>query len=150
MNIFDIYLEKIIKILEIVKKNKTITVPENLNGVKVDIPPAQFDCDISTNVSMVLAKINEIKPIDLAKKFTELIKKEDTDQQRSQHDQFWKLIQLQKKMGIHQSESCEFLCINHIKLGCIKNGIQHFLITCIDAVEFEFKDVVFFRTLPGP
>ena len=80
----------------------------------------------------------------------DLIKKEETDQQRSQHDQFWKLIQLQKKTGIHQSESCEFLCINQIKLGCIKNGIQHFLITRIDTVELEFKDVVFFRTLPGP
>ena len=62
MNIFDIYLEKIIKILEIVKKNKTITVPENLNGVKVDIPPAQFDCDISTNVAMILAKPNNEAP----------------------------------------------------------------------------------------
>ena len=77
MNIFDIYLEKIIKILEIVKKNKTITVPENLNGVKVDIPPAQFDCDISTNVAMILAKPNNEAPKNIASKLIDYIKKDD-------------------------------------------------------------------------
>ena len=42
----------------------TLKVPENLDSINVDIPPKQFDCDISTNVAMVLSKINEKSPID--------------------------------------------------------------------------------------
>jgi len=77
MNIFDIYLDKIIKIIENENKNGFLELPEKLNSINVDIPPKHFDCDISTNVSMVLAKINSKNPIDLAKKISELIKKDD-------------------------------------------------------------------------
>ena len=77
MNIFDIYLDKIIKIIENENKNGLLELPEKLNSINVDIPPKHFDCDISTNVSMVLAKINSKNPIDLAKKISELIKKDD-------------------------------------------------------------------------
>ena len=77
MNIFDIYLDKIIKIIENENKNGLLELPEKLNSINVDIPPKHFDCDISTNVSMVLAKINSKNPIDLAKKISELIKKND-------------------------------------------------------------------------
>ena len=52
-------------------------IPENLDAINVDIPPKQFDCDISTNVAMVLSKINQKSPIDLANQLIELIKKED-------------------------------------------------------------------------
>ena len=50
------------------KKNGLIQAPENLNSINVDIPPVQFDSDISTNVAMVLSKINKSNPLDLAKK----------------------------------------------------------------------------------
>ena len=58
MNIFDIYLDKIKKLVTALNKEKEIEIPESLNGINVDIPPPKFDCDISTNVAMVLAKIN--------------------------------------------------------------------------------------------
>jgi len=79
MNIFDLYLKKILKIVIEQNKKGKIKIPVKLDSINVDIPPKQFDCDISTNVSMVLAKINAIKPIDLAEKFAELIKNEDSN-----------------------------------------------------------------------
>jgi len=76
MNIFDIYLEKITKIIKSESKNNTLKLPDKLDSVNVEIPPKHFDCDVSTNVSMVLAKPNSINPNDLAKKISELIKPE--------------------------------------------------------------------------
>ena len=73
MNIFNIYLDKIKKIILDQNKIGTLKVPENLDSINVDVPPNQFDCDISTNVSMVLSKINQKSPIDLANQLTELI-----------------------------------------------------------------------------
>ena len=77
MNIFDIYLDKIKKIILDQCKNALLKAPENFNSINVDIPPKQFDCDISTNVAMVLSKINQKTPIDLANQLSELIKKDD-------------------------------------------------------------------------
>ena len=74
MNIFNIYLDKIKKIVLEQNKNGFLKVPENLNSIIVDIPPKQFDCDISTNVAMVLSKINQKTPIDLANQLAEVIK----------------------------------------------------------------------------
>ncbi len=79
MNIFDIYLDKIKKIVISQEKNGILKIPENLDVINVDIPPKQFDCDISTNVAMVLSKINQKSPIDLANQLIELIKKEDAN-----------------------------------------------------------------------
>ncbi len=77
MNIFNIYLDKIKKIVLEQNKNGFLKVPENLNSIIVDIPPKQFDCDISTNVAMVLSKINQKPPIDLANQLAEVIKNDD-------------------------------------------------------------------------
>ena len=77
MNIFDIYLDKIKKLVTTLNKDNEIEIPDSLNGINVDIPPPKFDCDISTNVAMVLAKINQKPPIDLANQLSELIKKDD-------------------------------------------------------------------------
>ena len=77
MNIFDLYLDKIIILIKKLNKEGTIELPESLNGINVDIPPANFDCDISTNVSMVLSKINKKSPIDIANQLINLIEKED-------------------------------------------------------------------------
>ena len=79
MNIFDLYLEKIKKIVNLAKKAKEIETPENLNGINVDIPPIQFDCDISTNVAMVLAKPNKKSPVIIANQLIELIKNNDKE-----------------------------------------------------------------------
>ena len=54
-----------------------IQIPDSLNGINVEIPPAKFDCDISTNVAMVLSKANKKSPIDLANQLSDLIKYDD-------------------------------------------------------------------------
>jgi len=77
MNIFEIYLDKIKKLVINLSKENVIEIPETLNGINVDVPPSHFDYDISTNVAMVLSKINKKSPIDLATQLSELIKKDD-------------------------------------------------------------------------
>ena len=77
MNIFDLYLDKILILIKRLNKDKLIVLPESLNGINVDIPPANFDCDISTNVAMFLSKINKKSPIDLANFLINEIKKQD-------------------------------------------------------------------------
>ena len=77
MNIFEIYLDKIKKLVIKLNKENIIEIPEPLNGINVDVPPSQFDCHISTNVAMVLSKLNKKSPIDLANQLSELIKKDD-------------------------------------------------------------------------
>ena len=79
MNIFDIYSEKIKTLVKNLSKQNLIEIPDSLNGINVDLPPEKFDCDISTNVAMVLSKSNKKPPIDLAKQLAELIKKNDSD-----------------------------------------------------------------------
>ena len=64
MNIFDLYLDKIISLVKTLSKDDLIKLPDNLDGINVDIPPSNFNCDISTNVSMVLSKINKKSPIN--------------------------------------------------------------------------------------
>ncbi len=77
MNIFNIYLDKIKKVVNDCAKIDQLLIPDNLDNINVDIPPAHFDCDISTNVAMVLSKINKKSPIELAKELIILIKKDD-------------------------------------------------------------------------
>ena len=77
MNIFDLYLDKIIILIKKLKKEGSLELPESLNGINVDIPPSNFDCDISTNVAMVLSKANKKSPIDIANTLIDLIKSED-------------------------------------------------------------------------
>ncbi len=79
MNIFDLYLEKIKSVVVDLGKNNQIIVPETFNGVNAEIPPPKFDCDISTNVAMVLSKLNKTSPIELAEKLLPEIKKIDND-----------------------------------------------------------------------
>jgi arginyl-tRNA synthetase len=79
MNIFDIYLDKIIFLIKRLKNEGIIELPENLNGINVDIPPSNFDCDISTNVAMILSKINKKSPIDVANTLVDLIKSADVE-----------------------------------------------------------------------
>jgi len=77
MNIFDLYLDKIIILIKRLNKEGVLELPESLNGINVDIPPPNFDCDISTNVAMVLSKANKKSPIDVANTLIDLIKSED-------------------------------------------------------------------------
>ena len=77
MNIFDIYLERIKDLINQLNKDGLIELPDSLNGINVDIPPPNYDYDISTNIAMVLSKINKKSPFDIANQLIILIKKED-------------------------------------------------------------------------
>ena len=59
MNIFQIYQKKIKDLILDISKNGKIEIPANLDSIGVDIPPNQFKSHISTNVAMILSKINK-------------------------------------------------------------------------------------------
>ena len=77
MNIFELYLDKIKKIITDLNKKGELLIPETFNGISVEIPPVKFDCDISTNVAMVLSKLNKKSPSVLTKKISVIIKEND-------------------------------------------------------------------------
>ena len=77
MNIFDQYLDKIKNVLLDLSKNGNIILPEKLDGITTEIPPAKFNSDISTNVAMVLSKANNKSPSDLANILVKAIKDKD-------------------------------------------------------------------------
>jgi len=77
MNIFDDYLEKIKKTLIDLSKEDKIILPDSLDGINTEIPPLKFNCDISSNVAMFLAKINKKSPLDIAEEISTAIKKND-------------------------------------------------------------------------
>ena len=59
MNIFAEYLNKI---STLVLENKNFLQLDNLNnfkGVTVESPPSDFNCDLSSNICLVMAKLNK-------------------------------------------------------------------------------------------
>ena len=79
MNIFDHYLDKITTLIKKLNKDGSIELPESLSGINVDIPPSNYDCDLSTNVAMVLSKANKKSPIDIANILVDSIKNDDDE-----------------------------------------------------------------------
>ena len=77
MNIFDHYLDKIKNILLDLADEGIISLPDNLDGINTEIPPEKFNCDLSTNVGMVLSKINKKNPIEIAQTIADTLKKKD-------------------------------------------------------------------------
>ena len=77
MNIFETYLDKIIELIKSAKEENLLELPENLSGINVDVPPAKFKCDMSTNVAMVLSKTNNKSPLEMAEVICDIIKKND-------------------------------------------------------------------------
>ena len=77
MNIFELYLDKIKSIIIDLNKKGELIIPENFRGINAEIPPVKFDCDISTNVAMVLSKLNKKSPLVLAEQISLVIKDND-------------------------------------------------------------------------
>ena len=73
MNIFNKYLDIIIKLLNDEKNRGKLLLPDNFNSILVEIPPEKFNCDLSTNVAMVLSKINKTSPMEIAEQIKELL-----------------------------------------------------------------------------
>ena len=73
MNIFK---ENEKKITDLIKKNKNtlgLNVLGDFKSINIEIPPSDFDYDLSCNVCLVLGKINKINPLELANKVKKLI-----------------------------------------------------------------------------
>ena len=69
MNIFENHIKEI---ENLVQKNKSYLRLKNLNNLKnvnLEIPPSQFNFDLSCNIAMVLGKSNKLNPKDLGSKF---------------------------------------------------------------------------------
>ncbi len=73
MNIFENYLSKI---NNIVVSNKNLLGLENLtnlHNINLEVPPEHINFDLSTNISLVLAKKNNLNSKDLANKIKDLL-----------------------------------------------------------------------------
>ena len=77
MNIFNDYLEKIKETIFNLSQKGELILPDQLDGITAEIPPSKFNSDISTNVAMVLSKINKKTPADLAQILSEALKEND-------------------------------------------------------------------------
>jgi len=73
MNIFENYLLKISKIILDNKKNLKLSVLEDLDNINLEVPPDYLNYDLSSNASLVLAKTNNLNPINLAKEIKNLL-----------------------------------------------------------------------------
>ena len=68
MNIFEHHLSEIKKIILSEKDLLKLDQIDNLEGVNLEVPPEQFNFDLSCNIAMVLGKKNKINPKTLALK----------------------------------------------------------------------------------
>ena len=78
MNIFENYLSKINEIILDNKQFLKLTILDNLDNINLEVPPDYFDYDLSSNVSLVLAKSNKLNPINLASDLKNLLLKKES------------------------------------------------------------------------
>ena len=71
MNIFEHHLSQIKK--TILSENDTLKLDvDNLDGINMEVPPEQFNFDLSCNIAMVLGKKNNLNPKILALKLKDI------------------------------------------------------------------------------
>ena len=75
MNIFENYLSKINDIILDNKDDLNLNHTDNLKSVNLEVPPDHFNFDLSTNICLVLSKVNKIDPNNLAKEIKKLLLK---------------------------------------------------------------------------
>ena len=72
MNLFLDYQKKILIVLKKLEKRKMLKIPSNIQNITVEIPPKNQDGDLSCNAALILSKINNKKPLEIA----EILKKD--------------------------------------------------------------------------
>ena len=72
MNIFEHHLAEIKQLILSEKEILKLDQIDNLEGVSLEIPPEQFNFDISCNIAMVLGQKNNINPKTLALKLKDI------------------------------------------------------------------------------
>jgi arginyl-tRNA synthetase len=75
MNIFEYYLSEINKKILSHKDDLKLKDLSNLKNINLEVPPEQFNYDLSCNVSLVLGKSNHLNPKNLAIKLKNLFEK---------------------------------------------------------------------------
>ena len=75
MNIFSEYAIRIKNLVKKLNSNNKLKLPDNLDGINIDVPPKGFIGDISCNVALVLSKPNKKDPLDIANLLSIEIKK---------------------------------------------------------------------------
>ena len=76
MNIFEYHLAEIKDLILSKKDTLKLDKIDNLKGVNLEIPPEQFNFDLSCNIAMVLGKKNNINPKTLALNLKDIFLKE--------------------------------------------------------------------------
>ena len=73
MNIFSNIKKEILEIVE--KNKKKLKINNNIptENIQVELAPIKFDCDLSTNLAMILAKTQKENPLSLASDLKELL-----------------------------------------------------------------------------
>jgi arginyl-tRNA synthetase len=66
MNIFEFYLSEINEIILSHKDELKLNNINNLKNINLEVPPEQFNFDLSCNIALVLGKSNKIDPKNLA------------------------------------------------------------------------------------
>jgi arginyl-tRNA synthetase len=79
MNIFEYYLSKIQDLVLNHKNDLKLKNLDSLKSISLEVPPVQFDSDLSSNISLVLAKSNKLNSKNLAQQLKDLFKKEIND-----------------------------------------------------------------------
>ena len=75
MNIFENYQTKIEKLVQDNKEYLGLSNLDNLHLSSLEVPPEDFDFDLSSNISLVIAKPNKVNPNELANKIKDLLLK---------------------------------------------------------------------------
>ncbi len=79
MNIFDNYLKKILNLIKKNQKKLDLNETNNFKGIILEIPPFNINSDLSTNICMILAKLNKLDSNKLALKIKKLIEENISD-----------------------------------------------------------------------
>ena len=74
MNIFQYYLSEIHNLVLNHKDDLKLKYIDSLKNISLEVPPELFNCDLSCNVSLILAKPNKLNPKDLAIQLKDLFK----------------------------------------------------------------------------
>ena len=75
MNIFTHYLTEIHNLVLNHKNDLQLKNLDNINSINLEVPPEEFNFDLSCNISLVLAKSNNLNPKNLAIQLKDLFNK---------------------------------------------------------------------------
>ena len=75
MNIFKHYLTEIHNLVLNHKNDLELKNLDNINSINLDVPPEDFNFDLSCNISLVIAKATNLNPTYLAIQIKDLFQK---------------------------------------------------------------------------